>query len=123
MTTIAQRRRNFEFYHRLKDGDPSREGLRGSPLHHFVFSVDIEAAGVAYGPDGTLTFRLPPDSDCYHRLLNCICDALPASCDADETLERVRALAEEVKSTRLSGEDWFPLDRLFAILDAKEGRW
>lgn len=93
MTTIPQRRRNVEFYHRLKDGDPSRPGLRGSPLH--TFSFVIPADGVAYWPDGKLGFELDPDGECYRRLLSAICDALPASCDADATLERVRAYAKD----------------------------
>jgi hypothetical protein len=85
-TTPQQRARNRDLYQRLKNGVPEAEqsGLRGGPLHQFVFDVPAEI--VRIGPRGEVTFRLRPADECYRRLLNCIIDACPIRDEVDDKL-------------------------------------
>lgn len=99
-TTPEQRARNCDLYKRIRDGVPEaeREGLRGGPLHHFVFDVPMDTVrmGPVSGasPRGSVSFRLDPDGECYRRLLSCIADNFHTSCDADAEVARIRAQRE-----------------------------
>lgn len=101
-TTPTQRRRNFDLYMRLKDGVPGDYQQAG--LAAFVFEIPVDS--VRTRPDGTLTFRLDPDDQCYHRLLNVICGHFDTKCDADEKLvvAEARGDALNAASARLSAD-------------------
>lgn len=99
--TPTQRARNYVLYKRIRDGAPEEErhGMRGGPLHEFVYVVPLSGCTVdALGTE--LTFRLDRRSETYDRLCRSITDCFPNSDPVDAIAAQLRdALLEVLASS------------------------
>lgn len=93
--TPRQRKRNFAFYERIRDGVPNDYHQGG--LKQFVFEVPAEScelgpASPSNGGRSHFTFRLDPSSDCYRRLVSYVVGHTASDCDADHSVDQLRKM-------------------------------